>query len=86
MPGFEPSPEAYASSVETFEGLRRRFATRGVENPEAIELWTFLMTGISARQVANDPGGDRYAHQLEPLVDMYLTYVRPRSPRKGRRA
>lgn len=85
MPGFEPSPEAYAASVEVFEGLRRRFASRGIEDSDAIELWTFLMTGITARQIANDPGGDRYAHHLDPLVDMYLAHIQPRR-RKGRRS
>lgn len=79
MPGFEPSPEAYAASVEVFEGLRRRFASRGIEGSDAIELWTFLMTGITARQIANDPVGDRYRHHLEPLVDMYLAHIQPLS-------
>jgi len=84
MPDFEPSSEAYASSVEVFEGLRRRFATRGIEDSDAIELWTLLMTGITARQIANDPEGDRYAHHLEGLVDMYLAHIQPRTQPKRR--
>jgi len=84
MPGFEPSPKAYASSVEVFEGLSRRFAARGIKGPDALELWTFLMTGITARQIANESGGDRYAHHLDSLVNMYLAHVQPRPKRKGR--
>lgn len=77
MPGFVPSAEAYASSVETFEGLRRRFVSRGIEDSDAIELWTLLMTGITARQIANDPGGDHYERHLDSLVEMYLAHVQP---------
>ena len=86
MPDFEPSPEAYARSVEVFERLRRRFATLEILELEAVELWTFLMTGITARQVANDPGGNRYLHHLDALVDMYLAYIQPNRKRKERRA
>ncbi len=88
MPNFKPSPEAYASSVEVFEGLRKRFASRGIEDSGALELWTFLMTGITARQIANDPDGDRYAHHLDTLVSsgtpakasIHVTKEGPRFP------
>jgi AcrR family transcriptional regulator len=84
MPGFEPSAEAYAVSVVVFDGLRKRFAAHGIEDADGLELWTILMTGVTARQVANDPGGTRYEHHLDPLVDMYLAHVRPRR-RTGRK-
>ncbi len=83
MPGFVPSAEAYASSVEAFEGLRRRFVSRGIQDSDAIELWTLLMTGITARQIANDPGGDRYERHLDSLVEMYLAHAQPPRSTRG---
>ena len=84
MPGFVPSPEAYASSEEVFDRLRGRFARLGLDD-DAIELWTFLMTGITARQIANEPGGDRYLPYLDELVDMFVAHVELQTKGKERK-
>lgn len=75
IPGFEPSPETYARSVEGFEALRAQFARIGVADPRAIDLWTALTSGLVSQQISNDPGGDRWARLIDDAVDMFWAHV-----------
>lgn len=76
IPGFEPSPEAYAPAVALVARLRAFFAARGITDPDAIDAWTSLLSGLVAQQLANDPGGDRYGRLVDRFVDMFMfTFV-----------
>ena len=77
IPGWEPSPEAYASAVENFEQMRRQLAQLGITNDESIDLWTALTSGLASQQVANDPEGDRWLRLVEQAVDMYIGREKP---------
>ena len=46
IPGFEPSPEAYAPAVATVERLRAGLAYAGISDPDAVDLWTSLFSGL----------------------------------------
>lgn len=72
IPGFEPSPEAYAPSVRVLEGLRERFARLGITADEDIDLYVAVVLGLADAQLANDPGGDRWARLFDRAIDMYL--------------
>jgi AcrR family transcriptional regulator len=72
IPGFEPSPEAYAPAVLTLEVLRDLLARHGITAQEDIDLYVALIGGLADAQLANDPGGDRWARLLDRAVDMYL--------------
>jgi AcrR family transcriptional regulator len=72
IPGFEPSPEAYAPAVQVIEGLRNRMARLGISAQGDIDLYVALIGGLADAQLANDPGGDRWARLLDRAVDMYL--------------
>lgn len=71
IPGFEPSPEAYAPSVAVLEMFRERAMTHGVRTPEDVDLYTALVGGLADSQLANDPGGDRWGRLLDRAIDMY---------------
>jgi AcrR family transcriptional regulator len=73
IPGFAPSPEAYAPAVEVLEQLRRLLARLGVVDEAGADLYTALLSGLIDQQLANDPGGDRWARLLDRAVDMYAT-------------
>ena len=72
IPGFEPSPESYSPAVLVIEGLRDRLARHGITAQEDIDLYVALVGGLADAQLANDPGGDRWARLLDRVVDMYL--------------
>ena len=75
IPGFEPSPEAYAVSVEVMERTVDRFMRGGVADPAAIDLWTALVAGLASQQLANDPGGDRWVRLADEAVDMFFDHL-----------
>ncbi len=71
IPGFEPSPEAYAPAVEALDDLHAHLARYGVTRQEDVDLSIALVGGLIDLQLANDPGGDRYSRLLDRVVDMY---------------
>jgi len=87
IPGFVPSPEAYATAVETLELTRARLAAVGITDPDATDLWTALVSGLVNQQLANDPGGTRWARLIDRTVTMYLADVAslPPAPTKGKK-
>jgi AcrR family transcriptional regulator len=85
IPGFEPSPEAYAVAVQVFGEMRARFASAGLDDPGHFDMWTALVAGLSAQQTSNDPGGDRWLRLIDEIVDMYADHVIAKHERKGSR-
>lgn len=75
IPGFEPSPEAYAESLAAYEEMRAEFARLGVTEQRYLDLWTAIGAGLMSQQISNDPGGDRWARLVDEAVDMYLAHV-----------
>ena len=96
IPGFEPSPEAFAPAVRALEAVRERLALNGVTDPRHVDMWTALTTGVVDQQISNDPDGDRWARLVDDLVTMFLAYcqsnrtperrAKPRSTTKGARS
>jgi AcrR family transcriptional regulator len=84
IPGFEPSPESYAPSVEGLELVRRRLADAAADDPADLDLWTALITGLVDQQISNDPGGDRWYRLLDEAVDMYFARIDNRTNRRKR--
>lgn len=75
IPGFTPSPESYAVSVEQLERARAWFARNDLGAPGALDLFTSLIGGLAGQQIANDPGGDHWVRLVDTAVDMFLTYI-----------
>lgn len=75
IPGFVPSPEAYAPAVAVVERGRGHLARFGVEEEEMLDLFTALVGGLINAQQANDPGGDRWARLLDDAMDMFADHV-----------
>lgn len=75
VPGWEPSPEAYAVSRQAWQRMAERVAALGVDDPELLDLWTALGSGLAAQQAANDPDGDRYRRLAPAAVDMFLQHA-----------
>jgi AcrR family transcriptional regulator len=75
IPNFEPSAESYALAVEVLALGRARLAACGFTDPRALDLWTGVVAGLSAQQVANDPGGTRWVRLIDEAVDMYVEHM-----------
>jgi len=83
IPGFEPSPETFAISVEGYDLMRARMAAGGIKSQADLDMWTGLMSGLASQQIANDPGGDRWIRLVDDAVDMYIAYIT--SKRRGKK-
>ena len=75
IPNFEPSPEAFAVAMQVFDAMRERIAATGLDDPADFDVWTALVSGLSAQQTANDPGGNRWLRHVDEVVDMYLDHI-----------
>jgi AcrR family transcriptional regulator len=75
IPGFEPSPESFAISIEGLERLKARLAGMGLTDQRSLDLLTAIGTGITDQQISNDPGGDRWTRLVDEAVEMYFHHV-----------
>lgn len=75
IPGFEPSEASYAKAVAYLGRVEQHFADAGIDDPAAVDLFTAIVSGLVAQQLANEPGGDRWTRLLDETVDMFLDRV-----------
>jgi AcrR family transcriptional regulator len=71
IPGFAPSPESYAPAVRVLDAALEIAAERGVTDPDDVVLLLAIIGGLIDQQLANDPGGHRFARMLPRAVDMW---------------
>jgi AcrR family transcriptional regulator len=74
IPGFAPSPEAYAPALDVLQTAREALLACGISDPQAIDMWTGITGGLAAQQIANDPGGDRWTRLADEAADMFLAH------------
>lgn len=89
VPGFTPSPEAYAPALEAMARTTAAFATyqeRGLLRPdveleEVVGAWTVLIGGVISQQLSNAPtepfASGSFTRLLPRLVAMFLAHYRP---------
>ncbi|HUG86290.1 MAG TPA: TetR/AcrR family transcriptional regulator [Euzebya sp.] len=75
VPGWEPSPEAYAPAVTYYEEILAHLVRLGVTDLALVDLLTAIGSGLAAQQAANDPGGDRYRRLVPAALQMFLAHV-----------
>ena len=71
IPGFEPSPSSYAVAIEVYERMQTMLAAAGLSDPLDFDLWTAVVSGLAAQQLANDPQGDRYLRLIDKAINIY---------------
>jgi AcrR family transcriptional regulator len=75
IPGFEPSPAAYAVAREALAALTGLLARAGVADLAAADLFTALISGLINQQIANEPGGERWRRLLHRSIEMYADEI-----------
>ena len=84
IPDFQPSPASYVPAIRVLDRLRAMLADIGVNDPDALDLFTALTGGLVDQQLANDPGGKRWRRLLDRSIDMYADEMGLPGPRKGK--
>lgn len=82
VPQFEPSAAAYEPAVRALESSRARLRAAGVTDPHDVDLWTALTTGLASQQIANEPGGQRWAVLAGEASAMFLAHCRAKAGRR----
>lgn len=78
IPGFVPSDESMALSGASFGDMVATLAAAGVTDPAHIDLWAAIQMGLTEMQLANDPGGRRFADLLDAAIDLFVAHVHHR--------
>jgi AcrR family transcriptional regulator len=89
IPGFEPSPEAFAPAQESMQDLRDHLQATvdaGRLHPDAaseegLALYTSMMAGLLSQQVANEPDASfedgRFSRLLPVVLEMFYQRYAP---------
>ncbi|TCC18246.1 TetR/AcrR family transcriptional regulator [Kribbella speibonae] len=89
IPGFEPSPEAYAPAQEALAAVREGLQTAvdaGRLHPDAaseegLAVFTSITAGVLSQQMANEPDASfeegRFSRLLPVVLEMFYTHYAP---------
>jgi AcrR family transcriptional regulator len=77
IPGFEPSPQAYAPALEVLDSAGHALGACGISDARAVDMWTAIISGLAAQQLANEPGGDRWVRLTDEATNMFLAHHAP---------
>jgi AcrR family transcriptional regulator len=77
IPGFVPSPASYALAQRIVDRCVGLLSALSAGSPAQVDVYTAIVGGLGAQQVANDPGGDRFTRHLETVLDMFLDHFAP---------
>ena len=72
IPGFVPSPSAYAYAERVMAQGVSVLRGAGVTEQGDVDCFVAMVGGLIAAQISNDSGGDRWSRHLDHLTDMYL--------------
>jgi AcrR family transcriptional regulator len=80
VPGFEPSPETFAASVDDMARAREDLSTAvragqlhpEADSEEALRLYTVLLSGLISQQLANEPEASFATGAFSTLTDTAL--------------
>jgi AcrR family transcriptional regulator len=72
IPGFEPSPGAYALAEEAYERLAEPLRAIADASQEDLDLTGAVIAGLVSQQLSNEPGGNRWIRLLDDAVDLLV--------------
>ncbi|WP_183092315.1 TetR/AcrR family transcriptional regulator [Nocardioides stalactiti] len=75
IPGFEPSPEAFAPSERVVAHARATVASLADVADDEFLIWFAVIGGLINQHFANDPGGTRVTAVVRRAVDMWADSV-----------
>lgn len=85
IPGFEPSPEAYALAQQAYDWSAAPLRAITPVAQDDLDLISSFVGGLINQQLANDPGGDRWVRLLDDAVDLLMVrFATTDTPARGR--
>jgi AcrR family transcriptional regulator len=75
IPGFEPSPEAFALALQFYDVARQLLAAAGVTDQRNVDIFSAIANGLAHQQVANEPGGKRWVRLAGRVTEMFLADI-----------
>ena len=81
IPGFEPTPEAYAYAEDVLGRAVALLQAAGVDDQGDVDCAIAMVAGLIDAQLSNDPGGVRWTRHLDRLIDMHLDEITRRRKR-----
>jgi AcrR family transcriptional regulator len=94
VPGFQPTPEAMAPSVEMVDLQRQALADAaragqlgpGADSDEALWITSVIVSGVIGQAMANEPGAPwgegRFSPLLPKLLDTLVVFYPPKPTRR----
>lgn len=79
IPGFEPSPEAYAVAQAVYQQAFAQIQTFTELTQADRDLWTAIVSGLVTQQISNDPGGSRWLGLIDDAVDLFVARIEGRT-------
>lgn len=76
IPDFVPSDDSMALAQHSYQQLVAQLAALNITDQRGADLWAAIHMGLTGQQVANDPGGTRWAQLVDDAVDMFLAHQR----------
>jgi AcrR family transcriptional regulator len=76
IPGFAPSERSFAVARMAYDTAVAPLIALGIDQ-SGVDLWTAVLAGLVAQQLANDPGGNRWSVLVDRAVDMVLAELVP---------
>ncbi len=89
VPGFEPSPRTFETSIEDMASVRHELVaavdagqlSAAADSDQALRLLTVLMSGLISQQLANEPGTSfetgRFSTLTDEAFDCFVNHYRP---------
>jgi len=74
IPGFVPAPPALAIGLSTLATTRAVAEAAGLRGERAFDLFMATSRGLIAMQIANEPGGERWARLMQEAVDILVAH------------
>jgi AcrR family transcriptional regulator len=79
IPGWTPSAGAYAISQREYARMAAELEPFGISEPDDLDLYTAVASGLAAQQIANDPEGDRWVRLAPTAARMLLDDITRRN-------
>jgi AcrR family transcriptional regulator len=77
IPAFVPSAESLAIGLTALAATRKVAEAAGLRGQRAFDLFMATMRGLVGMQIANEPGGDRWAGLVDEVVDILVAHYAP---------
>lgn len=89
VPGFEPSPDVFAASVDDMREVREEFTaavrlgqlSRAADSDDGMRLYTAVLSGVISQQMANQPGASYedglFSGLAAEALDMFFAHYHP---------